>query len=166
MPYCTPYSTSYGTEYGTARITGYPWVNSEKPRRWDIVPPSLWIAGIRLLRSCELFEVDYESHRKLRPIARKLVQLCEKFERGEITELVRHFKFSTSRHMTLLFKEDNKTASDVRVADYEWDVYRFRNAATADWLTACVGQERSEYSRRLMLHIVKGEVYPDASFGA
>lgn len=61
------------------------------------------------------------------------------------------------------FKDDNKIASGVEVADYERDVYRFRNATTEKWLTACVGQHRSEHSRHSVVHIAKGEIFPNAS---
>ncbi|KAH7719779.1 hypothetical protein AAVH_12730 [Aphelenchoides avenae] len=141
-----------------------PWLESEEPRRWDILPPSLWISGIYLLRNAERFEVEYDSNRLLRPIYLKLVQLCEKFERGEVSELVQHFKFATSRFLALPFKERNKTASGVNIGKYEWDVYRFRNAATGDWLTACVG--RTAHSHHSVVHIVKGEVSPDALVAA
>ncbi|KAH7693790.1 hypothetical protein AAVH_39170, partial [Aphelenchoides avenae] len=136
---------------------------SQEPRRWEIVPPSLWIAGVHLLHNSERFEVEYDSDRLLRPICLKLVELCEKFERGEVSELVQQFTFSTLRYMALPFNDDNKTASGVKVADYEWDVYRFQSATTGNWLTACVGQGRSEHSRHSVVHIAKGEVYPHAS---
>ncbi|KAH7684453.1 hypothetical protein AAVH_41041, partial [Aphelenchoides avenae] len=88
-----------------------------------------------------------------------------KFERGEISELVGHFKFETARRIVFRFKDHNKIASEVKVGGYEWDVYRFRNAAIGEWLTACVGHPVS-FSAYTVLHIVKGDVHPDASFAS
>ncbi|KAH7709072.1 hypothetical protein AAVH_23653 [Aphelenchoides avenae] len=143
-----------------------PWHDENTPRRWAIVSSPLWIAGIHQLRSRERFEVKYDSDRHLRRIGIKLVQLCEEFERGEISELVEHFKFTTSRYVDFPFIDDKKIASGMEVGRYKWDVYRFRNVTTGEWLTACVGEERSKYSHRSVLHIVKGEAYPDATFDA
>ncbi|KAH7715059.1 hypothetical protein AAVH_17590 [Aphelenchoides avenae] len=126
----------------------------------------LWIAGIHLLRTCERFEIKYESDWHLRTIGLKLVELCEKFERGEIAELVKHFKFATQRRIAFPFKQDNKTASEVKVGDYEWNVYRFRNVATGECITACAGYDVYSYSDYSVLHIVKGDAHPDASFVA
>ncbi|KAH7719190.1 hypothetical protein AAVH_13348 [Aphelenchoides avenae] len=143
-----------------------PWLTSQEPRRWAVVNSPLWIDGIHLLRNAERFEVEYESDRLLQPICLKLVQLCEKFERGEVSELVQHFKFVTCHKVAFPFNEDNKTASAIKVGKYEWDVYRFRNASAGDWLTACVGREFTHYWRYCVLHIVRGDAHPDASFAA
>lgn len=75
--------------------------------------------------------------------------------------------------MEFPFKDDNKVASGIVVeaedpwcpSCYEWDVYRFRNAATGEWLTACIGYPRMEVAWLCsILHIVKGAVYPDVSY--
>lgn len=71
-----------------------------------------------------------------------------------------------ARYRYATWPDGNKTDSDVKVGDNEWDVYRFRNAVTGEWLTACVGHETCEYTDFSVVHIVKGEVYPDASFAA
>ncbi|KAH7712511.1 hypothetical protein AAVH_20166 [Aphelenchoides avenae] len=135
----------------------------------------LWVSGIYLLRSCQRYRVDYESDRHLRSIERKMVQTCEAFERGEITDTVDHFEFATSSSngMNYAFKRDNLLVSRMKVEGksqwdpinkYEWNVYRFRNASTNEYLTACVGQSTSAFNAKSLLHISKGEVYPDASF--
>lgn len=70
--------------------------------------------------------------------------------------------------MVFPFNDENKTISEVKVGDYEWDVFRFRNAVNGEWLTACVGekQERLDDPHYSVLHLVKGEAHPDASFAA
>ncbi|KAH7662544.1 hypothetical protein AAVH_43494, partial [Aphelenchoides avenae] len=95
------------------------------------------------------------------------------FERGEINAIVEHFALRTTGppgHITYAFSGDNLYASGLKVTserrsslrDYNWDVYRFRNAATGDWLTACVEREASD--TEVYLRILKGEALPNASF--
>ncbi|KAH7673004.1 hypothetical protein AAVH_42517, partial [Aphelenchoides avenae] len=86
------------------------------------------------------------------------------FECGEFSESAGHFKFETRRQITFPFKDGNRIASNLKVSGYEWDAYRFRNAATGDWLTACVGHERSGRRPRSVLRIMKGDVFADVSF--
>ncbi|KAH7709071.1 hypothetical protein AAVH_23652 [Aphelenchoides avenae] len=144
-------------------------------RQRAVVSSPLWIAGLHLLRHCKRFTVRYgPPARHLRSIARKLVEICEKFERGEVSEIVEHFAFLTYRLVAFPFSDDNKTATGVKVetevrsslSDYTWDVYRFRNSSTGEWLTASVSHSHSVHAhwRYSMLHIVKGESYPDASY--
>ncbi|KAH7709069.1 hypothetical protein AAVH_23650, partial [Aphelenchoides avenae] len=139
---------------------------AKKPRRSTIASFTLWIAGIHKLRNCKRFEVKYDSDRHLQATGIELVEFCEKFERDEITELVQHFKLATSRYVDFPFVDDNNIASRVEFDGYEWDVYRFRNATTGDWLTACVGHNLTQYTHRCVLHGVKGEVYPNTLFAA
>ncbi|KAH7716652.1 hypothetical protein AAVH_15935 [Aphelenchoides avenae] len=143
---------------------------AEYPRRVPrhrlaVVRSSLWIAGIYLLSNCAHFEVNYGPDRHMQSAVRKLVRVCEKFERGEITEIVERFKFTVSdRLVSFPFNARNRIASTSPVegrgfyaARCTWDVYRFRNAATGEWLTACVGH-RESYSSDTVLHIAKGEL--------
>ncbi|KAH7712682.1 hypothetical protein AAVH_19987 [Aphelenchoides avenae] len=142
-------------------------------RSWDDRSKSpLWVSGIYLLRNCEYYCVDYEADRHLRSIERKIVRICEDFERGTITDTVAHFRLNSdsSTGMSYAFSRDNMLVSGM-IADGDngwdpinWDVYRFRNARTGEYLTACVGRKTSAYSTGSFLHIVKGEVYPGASF--
>ncbi|KAH7709080.1 hypothetical protein AAVH_23661 [Aphelenchoides avenae] len=145
---------------------GQPWHKSQAPLRRAIVSSPLWIAGICLLRNSKRFEVKNDSNRRLRTTGLKLVELCEKLESGEISELVQHFKLASRCHIAFPFKNDNKIASLVKVGSYKWDVYRLRNAITGDWLTACISEKRTEFGKQSVLHIVKGEVRPNASFAA
>ncbi|KAH7662462.1 hypothetical protein AAVH_43578, partial [Aphelenchoides avenae] len=94
------------------------------------------------------------------------------FERGKITDIVRHFQFITSSAMNYSFNRGNLLVSGMkvegtphweRISNFEWDVYRFQNASTNEYLTACVGRY-DEFFTQSILHIVKGEGYPDASF--
>ncbi|KAH7709760.1 hypothetical protein AAVH_22957 [Aphelenchoides avenae] len=132
----------------------------------------LWVSGIYLLRNCEHYRVDYWPGRHLRSIERKIVRICEDFERGKIADIVGHFQLETnaSQRMNYAFSRENLLVSRMKVDgqcwysrfnDIEWDVYRFRNANTNEYLTACVGKDKNE----CFLHILKGEVFPDASFG-
>ncbi|KAH7666403.1 hypothetical protein AAVH_43236, partial [Aphelenchoides avenae] len=84
-------------------------------------------------------------------IVRKLVQVCEKFERGEITDTVERFKLTISdRLVSFPFNDRNRIAPTRSIegggfyaSTCTWDVYRFRNAATGEWLTACVAHSDS-----------------------
>lgn len=94
----------------------------------------------------------------------------QEFERG-ITVTVEHFHLESDspKGANYAFSRDNLLVSGVkieggRVENFSWDVYRFRNASTSEYLTACVGRDTSAYGTGSILHIVKGEVYPDASF--
>ncbi|KAH7700661.1 hypothetical protein AAVH_32217, partial [Aphelenchoides avenae] len=95
------------------------------------------------------------------------------FERGNISDIVEHFEFklNSSQEVHFAFSRDNLLVAGMKVegrnnwdpyCDIEWDVYRFRNASTGGYLTACVG--RMDSVHETILHLVKGEVYPDASF--
>ncbi|KAH7696611.1 hypothetical protein AAVH_36317, partial [Aphelenchoides avenae] len=150
-----------------------PWNEEQKPRGRAGSKSPLWISGIYLLLNCEYYRVEYRSHRHLRSIERKIVQICEKFERGEITDTVEHFhfKYGSEKGMNFAFSRDNLLVAGMKVegTDHrnlfphiEWDVYRFRNASTGCYLTACVGHNPSIVET--VLHIVRGEVYPNASF--
>lgn len=87
-----------------------------------------------------------------------------------------HFQFlqdSSIKGMNYAFNRDNLLVSAMKVegnrfwgryGNFVWDVYRFRNAITSDYITACVGRDRSYNYSESVLHILKGEVYPDASF--
>lgn len=97
----------------------------------------------------------------------------QKFERGEITDTVEHFHFKPdlSSKVNYAFSRGNLLVSGMKVGrsdgensfpDIEWEVYRFRNASTGGYLTACVGHNPS--IDETVLHIVRGEVYPNASF--
>ncbi|KAH7695336.1 hypothetical protein AAVH_37606, partial [Aphelenchoides avenae] len=97
------------------------------------------------------------------------------FELGEIDSTVKHFMFESPPRirMNCAFNRDNLVVSGMKVegkSDREltnwfvWDVYRFRNILTNEYLTACVGQHTSLTYDGSILHILKGEVYPDASF--
>ncbi|KAH7660519.1 hypothetical protein AAVH_43697, partial [Aphelenchoides avenae] len=119
-----------------------PWVEEEKPRGHARSKSPLWVSGIYLLLNCEYYRVDYRSVRHLRSIERRMVRICEKFERGEITNTVEHFHFiaNTSKGMKCSFNRDNLLVSGMKVEgkrrwgqnDYfEWDVYRFRNVITS-----------------------------------
>lgn len=97
----------------------------------------------------------------------------QKFERGEVADTVGHFQFNIFKGMSFAFSRDNLLVSGMKVdGKNEWDrinrfacdVYRFRNSGTSECLTACVGLHKSFNSAETILHIVKGEVYPDASF--
>ncbi|KAH7684618.1 hypothetical protein AAVH_40874, partial [Aphelenchoides avenae] len=77
-----------------------------------------------------------------------------------------HFKFTVSGRLVVFpFNDRNRIASANSVEGggfyaprCTWDVYRFRNAATAEWLTASVGHRDSGYSFGSVLHIAKGEI--------
>ncbi|KAH7717309.1 hypothetical protein AAVH_15256 [Aphelenchoides avenae] len=136
------------------------------------------IQGLRAPKLTLHYRVDerYHSqwtHSHLRSIERKIVQICKEFESGKITDTVTHFEFRPRppTEMNYAFSRDNLLVSKMKVEGmnlrdriniFAWDVYRFRNASTGGYLTACVG--RSAYSTESILHLVKGEVYPDASF--
>ncbi|KAH7715164.1 hypothetical protein AAVH_17438 [Aphelenchoides avenae] len=149
------------------------WSSLKEPRGHARSMSPLWVSGIHLLRHCAFYEVHYmdmaDDH--LRAIERKIVQICEAFERGEITGIVEHFRFQkfASKGMHFAFSRDNLLVSGTKVEGdridrFEWDVYRFKNASTNEYLTACVGQTKPPHYVESFLHIVKGEVYPDASF--
>ncbi|KAH7716715.1 hypothetical protein AAVH_15897 [Aphelenchoides avenae] len=131
------------------------------------------LSGIFLLRNCAFYRVDYSPDRHLRTVERKMVQLCEDFERGRITDTVEHFRLKTPG-IDYAFRRDNLLVAGMKVdgkkheygttSIYEWDVYRFRNAATNDYLTACVAHYKAVHFNGTLLHISKGEVFPDASF--
>ncbi|KAH7697461.1 hypothetical protein AAVH_35457, partial [Aphelenchoides avenae] len=148
--------------------------DDEKPRGHTGSKSPLWVCGVRQLRDCQYYRVNYNSDRHVRMIERKMVQICEEFERGEITDTVEHFQLTTftAKGMYYAFSRDNLLVSGTkiegnsgwnRIGNYEWDIYRFRNARTKEYLTACVAQYRG-YTTKCILHLVKGEVYPDASF--
>lgn len=59
---------------------------------------------------------------------------------------------------------EGERRADGRTDIYEWDVYRFRNALTSEYLTACVGQYKTARLTESVLHIVRGEAYSDTSF--
>ncbi|KAH7720594.1 hypothetical protein AAVH_11925 [Aphelenchoides avenae] len=136
----------------------------------------LWVSGIYLLRKCEHYRVDYGTDRHMKSIGHKMVQICEAFERGSITDTVEHFQFSmrSSKEMKFSFSADNRLVSGMkaegqkhydRISKFEWDVYRFRNAITGKYLTACVGQHKSpDYKTEYIVHILRGEAYPDDTF--
>ncbi|KAH7704728.1 hypothetical protein AAVH_28075 [Aphelenchoides avenae] len=143
----------------------------------------LWVSGIHLLRNCELYRVHHWPNSPpsdhLRSIEREIVEICEAFERGEITSTVEHFEYKppVSTALNCAFSRDNLVASGMKVEgtarwtpinDFEWDVYRFRNSSSNEYLTACVGQKTSRIRGidliESVLHILKGEVYPNASF--
>ncbi|KAH7720600.1 hypothetical protein AAVH_11931 [Aphelenchoides avenae] len=149
------------------------WNNKESPRGLAKSKSPLWIPGIYLLRNCEYYQVNYRSDRHLRSIERRMVHICEEFERGKIADTVKHFQFSTVTEMSYAFNLDNLLVSGMkveglkhcaRIRNFIWDVYRFRNANTSEYLTACVGLRETAYSIKHVLHIMKGEMYPDASF--
>ncbi|KAH7701039.1 hypothetical protein AAVH_31834, partial [Aphelenchoides avenae] len=152
---------------------------AEKIRSEAVCKNPIWLSGINLLRHCELYKVVYEvvsakrGARRLRLIERSVVRICEEFERGEITDTVEHFLFVANCKANCVFSpgfnRDNLHASGMIVeghsapiSDFEWDVYRFRNANTGEYLTACVGRHIGNVE--INLHILKGEVYPNASF--
>lgn len=151
-----------------------PWNEEEKPRGHARSKSPLWVSGIYQLPNCEYYRVEYRSVRHLRSIERRIVRICEEFERGEIADTVEHFHFITnsSKGMKYSFNRDNLLVSGMKVQgkcwghndDFEWDVYRFRNATTSEYLTACVGHFKFRYLTLSLLHIVNGQVYPDASF--
>lgn len=100
-----------------------------------------------------------------------LLATFQEFERGKIADTVEHFRFSRSSRTStnFAFSRDNLLVLEMkvegtnhweRINNYAWDVYRFRNTSTGGYLTACVGQSTYES----VLHIVRGEIYPDASF--
>ncbi|KAH7720598.1 hypothetical protein AAVH_11929 [Aphelenchoides avenae] len=148
--------------------------NEQKPRRRAKSKSPLWVSGIYLLRNCEHYRVDYETDRHLRSIGRKMVQICEDFELGKIAGTVKHFELHSEKEMDYAFNGDNLLVSGLkveggkqwdRIVDYVWDVYRFRNAITSEYLTACVRRDASGYPHAgSILHISRGEIYPDASF--
>ncbi|KAH7709802.1 hypothetical protein AAVH_22929 [Aphelenchoides avenae] len=146
----------------------------EKPRGHAGSKSPLWVCGVRQLRDCQYYRVNYHADRHLRTIERNMVHICEEFERGDIMNTVEHFQFSTSsaKGMYYAFNRDNLLVSGMkiegtsgwnRIGNYEWDVYRFRSASTSEYLAACVAQYRG-YTTKCILHLVRGEVYPDASF--
>lgn len=99
-----------------------------------------------------------------------LLRFFQKFELG-IADIVEHFRLESdsSKLATYAFNRANLLVSDVkveggRIKDFSWDVYRFLNASTNEYLTACVGRDTSAHGTGSILHVVKGEVYPDASF--
>ncbi|KAH7718037.1 hypothetical protein AAVH_14548 [Aphelenchoides avenae] len=159
-------------------LTG-PSSKAEKIRSEAVCKNPIWLSGINLLRHCELYKVVYEvvsakrGARRLRLIERSVVRICEEFERGEITDTVQHFVFvancKTNCVFSPAFSRDNLLVSGMIVEghsaplnDFEWDVYRFRNASNGEYLTACVGRHIGNVE--INLHILKGEVYPNASF--
>lgn len=96
-------------------------------------------------------------------------------------DTVGHFILKTSGLWTFPFKDANRTVSGMVTPwgnFYErntWDVYRFQNALSGEWLTACVGHHRysshwrgrgggyvSHSRSDTILHVVKGEAEPDA----
>ncbi|KAH7708709.1 hypothetical protein AAVH_24037 [Aphelenchoides avenae] len=155
------------------RLTLNPaWMFEDEPRSRPRSKSPLWVSGICLLRNCEYYRVDYGCERHFRSIERKMVRICEEFERGEITDTVEHFHFKedSQKGMNFKFNRDNLIVSGMKVegtddrnpfTDIEWDVYRFRSASTGGYLTACVGRNASDGT---ILHIVRGEVFPNASF--
>ncbi|KAH7712497.1 hypothetical protein AAVH_20152 [Aphelenchoides avenae] len=98
----------------------------------------------------------------------------KEFEQGKITDTVEHFELrpSFSTETDYAFGRDNLLVSGMkvegeqweRINNFLWDVYRFRNAITGGYLTACVGRSKSFDAAVTILHLMKGEVYPDASF--
>ncbi|KAH7720596.1 hypothetical protein AAVH_11927 [Aphelenchoides avenae] len=147
--------------------------DKKKPTGRARTKSPLWVSGVYLLRNCEHYRVDYETDRHLRSIERKVVQICEDFELGKIAGTVKHFELHSEKEMDYAFNGDNLLVSGMkvegreqwdRIDDYVWDVYRFRNASTHEYLTACVGRDTSAYPNNSILHISKGQVYPNASF--
>ncbi|KAH7716020.1 hypothetical protein AAVH_16576 [Aphelenchoides avenae] len=133
----------------------------------------LWLSGICLLRNCAFYRVNYGPDRHLQTIERRMVRMCEDFERGKISDIAEHFQLKTPG-IDYAFRRDNLLVAGMKVdgkkhqygttSTYEWDVYRFRNAATNDCLTACVAHYKAVHFSKTLLHISKGEVFPDASF--
>ncbi|KAH7712501.1 hypothetical protein AAVH_20156 [Aphelenchoides avenae] len=125
-----------------------PWIFDDEPRGRTESKSPLWVSAIRLLRNC-YYQVNYQTDRHLRSIERRMVQICEEFERGEITDTVHHFHFNTPKEVTYAFSRNNLVASGMKVEGeskwdpvkyFEWDVYRFRNASTSEYLTILVSQ--------------------------
>lgn len=73
------------------------------------------------------------------------------------------YAFSRDNLLVSGMKLEGKTPWDI-INYFEWDFYRFRNASTGRYLTACVGRNAHINPTEPVLHLVKGEVYPDASF--
>ncbi|KAH7719700.1 hypothetical protein AAVH_12817 [Aphelenchoides avenae] len=148
----------------------------EMRRRQAKINPPAWLDGILLLRYYAHYEVEYQSRHvyewraealsRLNTIGRKLAHICEKFERGEITQTVEHFKFTAKHRFDIPLNADNMIASAAEVEgnSFRWDVYRFHNAASGAWLTACMGRPTGVCAFYIV-HLVKGEVVPDATFG-
>ncbi|KAH7702008.1 hypothetical protein AAVH_30850 [Aphelenchoides avenae] len=145
---------------------------NESPPRMGLTPNPLWIDGITRLGNCERYEVHYTSRRIPSAVRSRIVQICEKFERDEISETVKHFALHACSDVEVAFplNSDNLVASRVNVtaenrrayaARYEWDVYRFRNVVTSKSLTALVGHGRGE-GHGTVLHLLRGEVGPEA----
>ncbi|KAH7702009.1 hypothetical protein AAVH_30851 [Aphelenchoides avenae] len=142
------------------------------PSRTGPTPNPLWTDGIHQLRNCEKYEVHHEGRRIRSAVPMRLVQFCEKFERGEVSETVKHFVFRayTDVEVAFPFNADNLVASRVavvaenrwaHVGRYEFDVYHFRNAVNAKSLTAIVGHGLGK-GDGTVLHLLGGTVYPDA----
>ncbi|KAH7723671.1 hypothetical protein AAVH_08777 [Aphelenchoides avenae] len=129
------------------------WAEWKKPRDRARSMSPLWVSGIFLLRDCAFDRVIYLSNDHLRAIERKIVRICEAFERGEITATVDHFQFEPRGAIIGTFDH-------LQFKPHAWT--RMKNASTNEYLTACVGQSR--HHRNPILHILKGEVFPDASF--
>lgn len=80
-------------------------------------------------------------------------------------DIVKRFKFTVSNRLVVFpFDARNRTDSTTPLegsgfytTSCTWEVYRFRNAATGEWLTACVGH-REWYSSDTVLYIAKGEL--------
>ncbi|KAH7707959.1 hypothetical protein AAVH_24797 [Aphelenchoides avenae] len=56
---------------------GETWDEEKKPRSHAGSKSPLWTAGMCLLLNCQYYRVEYRSHRHLRSIQRKIVQICE-----------------------------------------------------------------------------------------
>lgn len=94
----------------------------------------------------------------------------QKFERGDVTQIVEHCVFYAKHRIALPLNAANRIASAVQVVDnryewdcFSWDVYRFRNATNGEWLTACVGAATCCSSCHIV-HLLKGEAFPHATF--
>ncbi|KAH7702846.1 hypothetical protein AAVH_29989 [Aphelenchoides avenae] len=151
---------------------GEPWMFDDEPRGHVESKSPLWVSGIRLMRNC-YYQVNYQTDRHMRLFERTVVRICEEFERGEITDTVHHFHFNTPKEVTYAFSRNNLVASGMKVEGeskwdpvkyFEWDVYRFRNASTSEYLTICIGRNSPKHGTRSIFHIIKGEVYPGAMF--
>ncbi|KAH7729756.1 hypothetical protein AAVH_02230 [Aphelenchoides avenae] len=118
--------------------------------RRPVISSSLWIGALQLLGNCAHYRVIYDWKRNMDSIALKLVRVCERFERGEITVMPECFTFSAPRRVDFPFNGANRVtqAPKGRWAHF----YRFRNALTGRCLEVYVGHRASNRSVITMLH--------------
>ncbi|KAH7729759.1 hypothetical protein AAVH_02233 [Aphelenchoides avenae] len=113
--------------------------------RRPVISSSLWIGALQLLGNCAHYRVIYDWKRNMDSIALKLVRVCERFERGEITVMPECFTFSAPRRVDFPFNGANRLI--MRFPDRKrWtDFYRYDNAASGKSLSVYVG--RRAYGR-------------------